>query len=212
MPRAKQRTPELRAEVLRVAIATLEAEGASALTARRIAQEANTSLPAVYELFGDKAGVLREVFYEGFRMLAARYAALPVAADARAALVDTLQAIRMFCRAHRALAELMFSRPFAEFDPGPEERAAGVETREVIVTQVRRALDAGAIAGDATDIAHVLLAVVQGLALQETAGWLGGSRASIERRWNLAIDATLAGLTPARSGTKRTSSPRRART
>ena len=32
---------------------------------------AATSTPAVYELFGDKAGLVRELFFEGFRMLAA---------------------------------------------------------------------------------------------------------------------------------------------
>ena len=32
---------------------------------------AQTSTPAVYELFGDKAGLVREVFFEGFRLLRA---------------------------------------------------------------------------------------------------------------------------------------------
>ena len=53
------------------------------------------------------------------------------------------------------------------------------------------------LAGDATDIAHVLLALAQGLAAQEVAGWLGTSRASVDRRWALAVDAVLDGLGPA---------------
>jgi hypothetical protein len=44
----------------------------------------------------------------------------------------------------------------------------------------------------------VLLALAQGLAAQETAGWLGTSKASIDRRWKLAFDATLDGLAAAR--------------
>ena len=47
------------------------------------------------------------------------------------------------------------------------------------------------------DIAHVLLALALGLAAQETAGWLGSSRASRDRRWALAIKAALAGFAPA---------------
>jgi hypothetical protein len=66
----------------------------------------------------------------------------------------------------------MFSRPVADFQPGPDEARAGV------------------------DIAHILLAAAQGLAAQETAGWLGTSKASVDRRWALGIGAVLDGLTP----------------
>ena len=69
MPRAKQRTPELRDRVLLHAVDLLARDGVAGFTARRIAREAATSIPAVYELFGDKAGLLREVFFEGFRLL-----------------------------------------------------------------------------------------------------------------------------------------------
>ena len=69
MPRAKQRTPELRDQVLRAAVAMLADDGVAGFTARRVAEDAATSVPAVYELFGDKAGLVREVFFEGFRQL-----------------------------------------------------------------------------------------------------------------------------------------------
>ena len=90
----------------------------------------------------------------------------------------------------------MFSRPFVDFDPGPEEQAAGAAVREHVVGRVRRALDADVVAGDATDVAHVLLALAQGLAGVEVAGWLGTSARSVERRWTLALDAFLRGLAP----------------
>jgi AcrR family transcriptional regulator len=88
----------------------------------------------------------------------------------------------------------MFSRPFADFDPGPAELDAGAATREFLVGRVRRCIDAGIIDGDQADIAHALLALAQGLAMQESAGWLGSSRASVNRRWDLAVHALLAGL------------------
>ena len=72
MPRPKQRTDELRARVLQVAMTTLADEGVVGFTTRKVATEADTSTPAVYELFGDKTGLVREVFFEGFRGLAAR--------------------------------------------------------------------------------------------------------------------------------------------
>jgi hypothetical protein len=105
-----------------------------------------------------------------------------------------LQAFRVFIRANPVLSELMFVRRFTDFDPGPADREAGSAVREFIVGRVRRCIDAGVLTGDAIDIAHALVALVQGLAATEIAGWLGTSKASVERRWNLAIEAILAGL------------------
>ena len=153
MPRAQQRTGQLREHIVQVAVAMLAADGVGGFTTRKVAEQARTSPPAVCELFGDEAGLVREVF----------------------------------------------SRPFADFDPGPAELEAGAATREYIVHRVQRCIDAGIIDGDQVDIAHGLLALAQGLAVQEAAGWLGSTRASVDRRWDLAVRALLAGLSQ-RSG------------
>jgi hypothetical protein len=42
----------------------------------------------------------------------------------------------------------------------------------------------------------VLVSLTQGLAATETAGWLGTSKASVERRWGTAVRAVLDGLRP----------------
>jgi AcrR family transcriptional regulator len=193
MPRTKQRTPELRDHIVRVALATLADEGVAAFTARRIADGAATSVPAVYELFGDKAGLVREVFFEGFRELRHRFDELGDTDNPRADLVRVVTTLRRFVGDNPVLAEVMFSRPFADFDPSLEERSAGTSVREFIIRRVQRAIDAGQLVGNATDLAHVVLAVAQGLAVQETAGWLGTSKASRDRRWALAIELVLSG-------------------
>ena len=198
MARPKQRTAELRDRVLVVAVSTLLRDGAAGLTTREVARRAHTSTPAVYELFGDKAGLVREMFFEGFRMLGRRLDSLAGMRDARSALVATILAFRRFILAYPDLAQLMFTRRFAEFDPGPEDLEAGAAVRRLVVSRVQRGIDDGLLAGDATDVAHVLVSLTQGLAATELAGWLGRSRASRERRWRLGIDAVLAGLAPAR--------------
>ena len=96
------------------------------------------------------------------------------------------------------LAQVMFSRPFADFDPSPGDLTAGARTREFIVGRVRSCIDAGIIEGDQTDIAHGLYALAQGLAMSEAAGRLGSSRTSVNRRWGLTISAFPAGLSPSR--------------
>ena len=199
MPRPKQRTLELRERVLQAAVDMLTTEGVAGVTTRRVAEEAGTSTPAVYELFGDKAGLVREMFFEGFRMLYRRLDELSSSGDPRADMIAVMPVLRGFGQDNPALARLMFSTAFAEFDPGPSERLAGAAVREFIVARVHRCTDARVIAGDPADIAHVLLAVAQGLILQETAGWLGTSTASMDRRWDLATAALANGLSSARS-------------
>jgi AcrR family transcriptional regulator len=196
VPRVKQRTPELRATLLQVAMSVLASEGVEGFTTRRVAEQARTSTPAVYELFGDRAGLVREMFFEGFRRLRARFDRLSESDDPEADLLDAIYAFRSFARANPELVQLMFTRPFSDFDPALKDLQAGTSTREFLIRRVRRCLHAGIMSGDATDIAHVLLAVCQGLAIQETAGWLGTSDKSRDRRWALATKAVIEGMRP----------------
>ena len=200
MPRAKQRTPEMRERVLQAAMDMLASDDVAEFTTRRLAQRAGTSTPAVYELFGDKAGLVREVFFESFRLLRQYLDEVRPSQDPRGELILVIESLRMFAREHPALTDLMFSRPFADFDPGPAERQAGDEVRLFIVAAVRRCVHAGVVEGDEVDIAHVIVAMAQGLAAHETAGWLGTSQESRDRRWDLAVTALLDGLRPASGG------------
>ena len=193
MPRPKQRTPELRDRVLQVAVSTLNEDGLSGFTTRRVAGQAGTSVPAVYELFGDKSGLLRAVFFEGFRMLGRRLLAVPETDDAVADVQRLIPVFRRFCLDYPALARVMFSRPFQDFDPGPEELASP-SMREVFVGRIKRCTDAGLLTGDPVDIAHVLLALAQGLAVQEGGRWLGKSKASVNRRWEVGVTGILRGF------------------
>jgi AcrR family transcriptional regulator len=186
MPRAKQRTPELRDRVLEVAITTLGQEGIARFTTRRVAERAGTSVPAVYELFDDKAGLVRAMFFEGFRLLGAEL-------DALGDLERLVPVFRLFCRAYPKLAQVMFSRPFADFEPGADELAAGAAVREIFVGRIQRCVEKGLLGGDPMDIAHVLLALAQGLAVQEAGRWLGTS-GEIERRWKVGVTSVLDGF------------------
>jgi AcrR family transcriptional regulator len=183
-----------------VAVTVLADDGVAAFTARRVAEGAATSVPAIYELFGDKGGLVREVYFEGFRRLGARCLTLAATDDPRDDLLVLIAVFRAFVRENPVLAQVMFSRPFTDFHPGPDDMRATGAVREFFVGRVDRCIQAGMIAGDATDIAHVLLALAQGLSTQESAGWLGSSRASMNRRWALAYEAALAGLSPDVSG------------
>jgi AcrR family transcriptional regulator len=180
--------------VLEVAVVTLAENGVSAFTTREVARRAHTSTAALYELFGDKTGLIRAVFFEAFKLLRRDFEQLDSSDAALTDLVRVVTAFRSFIQRNPVLAELMFSRPFPEFVPGPRELAAGSLVREFLVERVRRCLDDGLLIGDEADIAHVIVALIQGLAVQEAAGWLGTSKASVDHRWTLAIRALLDGL------------------
>ena len=194
MPRPKLRTAELSEQVLEAALRLLAREGLDVLTARRLAREANTSPAAIYELFGDKAGVLRALFFSGFEALGEQLQASDAPREPLAAMLDLVERYRRFLLEHPALAALMFSRPFASFDPGPEELAAGAAVRETVLRAVRCGIDAGVVSGDPGDIALAFISLIHGLAAAESAGWLAASEESVERRWNLAVHAMLAGF------------------
>jgi AcrR family transcriptional regulator len=194
MPRPKQRTPELRDLVLSSALELLASEGVAGFTTRGVARAARTSTPAVYELFGDKRGLVRELYFAGFRALRVRLGTLTDSGDARADLVATLALYRAFIRENPVLAEVMLSRPFSDFDPSEDERKASGSVRALILERVRRCVEAGVLHGEETDLAHAIIALVQGLALAENARRLGTSAKSVERRWRLAVDALLDGL------------------
>lgn len=195
MPRPKQRTPELSEAVLRTTLDLVETEGV-ALTARSVAAAADTSPAALYELFGDKAGLLREVFFEGFRLLDQVVGSVATTPDPEGDLVATLAATRRFALERPMLFELMFSRPFAEFRPGPDEQAAAAAVYRAVMSRVDRCLASGLLAGDRIDVAQVLIATNRGLVAAELAGILGSTPASRDRRWALGVHAVIAGLRP----------------
>jgi AcrR family transcriptional regulator len=194
MPPTKQRTPELAEQVLSAALRLLSSDGIVSLTARRLADEAGTSPAAIYELFGDKAGVVRAMFFSGFERLAEHLSAPDALPDPLDQLLDLAQRYRAWILAYPALSAVMFSRPFASFDPAPEESAAGAAVREQIVEAVRDAIEAGELRGDETDIAHAYVALIHGLAAAESSHRLGSSAAAVQRRWDRSVRALPAGF------------------
>jgi AcrR family transcriptional regulator len=196
VPRTKERTKDLHERGVATALTVLAEEGVSGLTTRNVAKRADASVPAVYEVFGDKAGLIREVFFAGFRMLGEQLSEIPPGDDPLDGLRLLARGFREFIVANPVLAEIMFSRPFADFDPTTTDDKEGVKVRKIFVGRVKAAIDAGLIAGDPTDIALVFFSLSEGLAAAENAQRLGSSKRSVERRWALAVDTLIAGLAP----------------
>ena len=174
-------------------------EGPAALTTRGVADRAQTSSSAVYTLFGDKPGLIRAMFVEGFRRLARRFAEVDRTDRPLDDLAALGEAFRANARANPHLYDLMFGNPFPDVQPEDSEAREAMASFEVLVDAVRRCLDEGLIpAGtDVDDVAMMLFGLVQGMASLELKGWLG-SPEEADRRWALALGAPLKGLSPDR--------------
>ena len=154
-----------------------------------VAREAQTSTPAVYELFGDKGGLIRELFFEGFRLLRRHLETFVETEDPRADVIQLVELYRGFIRENPVLSEVMFAHPFTDFEASRSELRAAGSVRRFVVERVRRCIDAGLMRGDEADIALVLIALTEGSRLAENASRLGATQESIDRRWTLAVIA-----------------------
>ncbi len=90
---------------------------------------------AVHQVFGDKGGLVREMFLAGFERLATAFAAVRHTSDPIADLLVLGHAYR----ANRHLYELMFGRPFPEFQPDAEAAAQIQPTFDMLIAASRAA-------------------------------------------------------------------------
>lgn len=195
MPRPKLHDDTLRGRLLEVAGCIVAQEGAGALSVRRVAAEAQTSTTAIYSLFGGKGELVREVWLEGFRRLAARMEAAPATGDA----LDDLRELGMAYHDHAienpAFYEIMFGRAVAEYEPSDADRAEAWRAQEMLVAGVRRCVEAGQAAGEPEEIAMVLWGLVHGMASLELHGMLGDP-ADARQRFELAMFVSGVGIIP----------------
>ncbi|MEV4111074.1 TetR/AcrR family transcriptional regulator [Nonomuraea sp. NPDC049695] len=184
---------ELRRDLLDAAGRLLAQEGPQALSTRRLAHEVGTSTKAVYNLFGDKAGLLRAMFLEGFARLADEFARVPTDGDPEADLMALGHAYRASALDNPHLYELMFGRPLADFQPDEAALAQIQGTFDTLIQAVARCVDAGRFApSDPHDIAVHLNALVHGLASLELLGSLG-PRPQADHHWRVALEAAFRG-------------------
>jgi AcrR family transcriptional regulator len=189
VPAVKAHTADLAVRLVDEAGRILSAEGAGALTLRRLATASGTSTMAVYTLFGDKQGLLAAMYREGFRRLGTAMT------EATAGVDDPLHALAVLGITYRRAAldnphlyDLMFGRPEPSFVPDPEAQAVADAAYRPLVEAVQRCLDAGALLpGDAERIALFLWAVSHGMVSLELAGHLPGDEAAREAVYGDAL-------------------------
>lgn len=115
---------------------------------RKLAAAVGVSTMPVYTLFGDKQGLLRAMYREGFRRLGEQLRAVPRTDDPLADLRQLGAAYRRAALDSRHLYSLMFGRPVPEFSPDGEDRAIAEAAYRPLSEAVARCQRAGLLAGD----------------------------------------------------------------
>jgi AcrR family transcriptional regulator len=155
---------ETRTRLIEEAADLLSREGAHALTTRRVAAAAGTTTNALYTVIGGKAELLREVYNEAFRRLAAAFEGIARTGDPLEDYLALGRAYLDLALHNPALYEVMFGRPAREFLPTPEDAAFAWSTFETNIDAAQRCVDAGIFVGDATELATRMWCVSHGVA------------------------------------------------
>ena len=114
MARPRTHDDFLRGRLLEQAGQLVSGGGPDALSLRRLAAHADTSTTAVYSLFGNKDGLLRELFREAADRFAARLAKLSPSGDPVDDLLRMALLYRQYALANPRLYATILAGPVAE--------------------------------------------------------------------------------------------------
>ncbi|MFI7707180.1 TetR/AcrR family transcriptional regulator [Nonomuraea sp. NPDC049480] len=196
----------LRQDLLDAAMRVLREQGALHLTLRRVADAAGTSTMGIYTCFGGRAGLLEEIYRNGFRILhESMTRSLNGHADPQARIMAVAYGYREFALSDPALYALMFERPLPDFDPSPEQRHDALGLTFTLLTEATSAAtEAGLIRSmDPVRAAYLVWTTIHGIVSIELTcsfrsplpGWFLNTREEGERVLADGVKALLAGLT-----------------
>lgn len=170
-PAAMQQLDSVGSMLLKSASNLLAAEGAGALTVRRIATEAGVSTMNVYSRFGGKDGVVEHLFVEGFRLLGDGMRSIVDTGDPLADMVSCGMAYRRFAIDNPTLYSVMFDRVVPDFVPGVEAQVLAGSTLGLLAERIERAMTAGSLrTGEPLSTAALVWATCHGVVSLELKG------------------------------------------
>lgn len=171
-----------RQELTRIAMSLLEADGAEAVSTRKVAAAYGASTMAVYSEFGSLGGLVSSVVEQGFAMLEAVGRGVPATDDPVADLVRLARAYLDFARDHPHLYRVIYAlSPLAGHRRSGEELLQGSDAFAIWGETVARAFRAGRLTrGRPYDVTLQFWLAVHGQAVAELAGYLDAMRVPSE--------------------------------
>jgi AcrR family transcriptional regulator len=192
--RPKEHGAQTRAALLSAAAEILHAEGAAAVSVRRVAAAAGVTTRAVYSLFDDKDGLLRALAMDVADTMRRHHEAVPGRDDPIAEILDLALAYRAAALEKPQLYNLFFGTVSPDASHADPLFALAYRSFDRVLRVVRRAIDDEVFPGRREfEIGRNLFALVHGLASLELRGVLGDSGTAVEV-WRQSVGVTLTGL------------------
>jgi AcrR family transcriptional regulator len=150
--------------IIAAARSIFEAEGAQAVSMRRVASAVGITAMAIYKHFPDREALLNAIVDAGFQELRARYLKTNHLSTEKY-LMHLLDEYLEFALEHPRLFEYMFSAPRPGARQFPRDFVAGRSpTASVVAEQVSRAMEAGILRrDDAWEVEMALAGMAHGL-------------------------------------------------
>lgn len=143
-PKAKLQHAEIvRLNIIEAAAAIMQEFGPEAVTIRGVANKMECPTKIIYNLFGSKEGLAKELFLEGCKLLAASFKAVPEQVDYKLHLYELGQAYWDFSQKYTSYYMVMFGGAFSEFKPEEESLQAIGTALQQVITIITKAIEQG---------------------------------------------------------------------
>ena len=171
-----------------------EAEGAQAITVRRVAEAVGTTTRAVYTVFGSKEALVIALGRRAFDLLRDEIEALPATADPTGDLVAAGATVfRRFAVEHPALFEIGVLKMVPDTELFEGYRDAALEALAGLTARVERLAAAGSLGETAPrDAVRAFHALCEGLAAMELRSLFPVG--DEERIWRFALASLVRGF------------------
>lgn len=179
-PNAKlQHAQLLRDNIIEVAASIMQEHGPEAVTIRKVAEKMECPTKVIYNLFGSKEGLAKELFLEGCLLLADAFQEVPEHGDLKQRLHDLGQAYWEFSRNYTSYYMVMFGGAFSEFKPQEDSFQATVTALQQVTALVVQAMEQGLIAkADPLQVVSLVWASLHGIIHLHVGGHLPDATAA----------------------------------
>ncbi|MBE9169555.1 TetR/AcrR family transcriptional regulator [Pleurocapsales cyanobacterium LEGE 06147] len=181
---------ELRKGILDDVSDLLMHEGTAALSMRRIAQLVGCSTTVLYTMFGNKQGLIDELYLRGFEMVRQTLEAVPRSGAPQNYIYALCYAYRNFALTHSTYYAIMFLKVMPEYTPSEANRQLGQKSFQLLVDAVQDCVTPDSITEDeAWEIARIIWATVHGHIGLELAGHFDYPGVSSQQMLERALQA-----------------------
>ncbi|MBE9047240.1 TetR/AcrR family transcriptional regulator [Pleurocapsales cyanobacterium LEGE 10410] len=192
----EQHQQNLRQGILDDASSLLMQEGANALTMRRIAETVGCSTTVLYTMFGNKQGLIDELYLRGFDMLQQYLEAVSHLGNLRNYIYALCHAYRNFAMANQTYYSIMFLKVIPEYTPDETNLKLGQASLKLLAQAIRDCFTGEESEDKAWEIARVIWATVHGHVGLEMMNYFNYSDVSAPQILERALQALVNELLP----------------